>query len=103
MERRILKMTKIEPQPNEKTDFMTNLPNLTEVDFEKELDFINKVLDKFEPEQEKQSWNSIDFFGLSVSSQTEPLNFLEQTLNRLIEKHQGIFNHQLKLKMGYLD
>jgi len=97
-------MTKIKPNPNEKTDFKTDFPNLSEIDFEKELTFVSRVLDKFEPSEEKQqnqSWNSLDFFGLSVSSQTEPLKKVEETLHRIIAKHESLFKHQFQMRTGF--
>lgn len=96
-------MTKIKPNPNQKTEFLTDFPNLEEVDFEKELNFINKVLDKFEvsSEEKNQPWNALDFFGLSISSQTEPLSVIEETLHRIIAKHQSLFNHEVRLRKGF--
>lgn len=102
-------MKKIKPQPNEKIDYQTDFPNLEEVDFERELGFVSKVLDKFDSAQEEkqnsqiQPWNAIDMFGLSISSQVESLDKIEATLHRVIQKHQGIFNHELKMRRNYID
>lgn len=94
----------IEPNPDKIIEYQTDFPNTSEVDFEKELSFVSKVLNKFgddSQENKSQRWNAIDMFGLSISSQTESLAKVERTLNRIIAKHKPLFNHEVRIRKNF--
>jgi len=53
--------------------------------------------------QETIKGNHIEVSGVSVNSTTESLKNVEQTINRLIDKHKDFltFKQQIKFKNGY--